>query len=251
MRLQCALCYTGKIHKNKNVVGTVEAAQSVRQFLAKVKKGSKKFREIISRTRYMGEDVTNLSIVNSFASITRTVLPPTNVIAHSLGSWNRYYLGNHIRDFLFQCRQNILKTKDRLSHFIDLDDSCFFCKNIGSRTNSRETFDHIFRTCPVIENTLLGFIARCRIVWPGENINFNEIYWYGVVHGNLCKSTHLLFDLFRYVIWTIRNKRVFITTDKVFEMVSSILLTVFVIKPGIRRAFLGAPHLSNFLQAMG
>ncbi len=150
--------------------------------------------------RYIGENVIHLRVVNSFASITGTVVPPTNVIAHSLGSWNRYYLENHIRDFLFQCRQNILKTKDRLSHYIDLDDTCFFCKNIGRRTHNRETFVHIFRSCPVIENILLGFIAWCRIVWPGEYINFNEIYWYGLVNGNLCKPTHLLFDLFRYVI---------------------------------------------------
>jgi hypothetical protein len=138
-----------------------------------------------------------------------------------------------------------------LSHYIDLDDTCFFCKNIGGRAPNRETFVHVFRSCLVVENLLLGFIARCRIVWPGENINFNEIYWYGLVNGNLYKPTHLLFDLFCFVIWTNSNKRIVFSTDKVLEVISSILLTIFDIKPGIRRAFLGVPYLANLLRAMG
>ncbi len=40
MRLQCALYYTGKIHKKE--VGADEEGQSVRQFLGRIKKGSKK-----------------------------------------------------------------------------------------------------------------------------------------------------------------------------------------------------------------
>jgi hypothetical protein len=82
-------------------------------------------------------------------------------------------------------------------------------------------------------------------------INFNEIYWYRLVNGNLCRPTHLLFDLFRYNIWTDRNKRIVFSIEKIFEAISSILLTIFEIKPGIRRAFLGVPHLANLLQAMG
>jgi hypothetical protein len=248
MKLQAALTLTKKTYLTS---GTQGEGVAVGDFLKKFKKGSKPFRKIISKARSIGDKLADLTIVKSFANITTTVIPPDNIVSHCIGYWNRHFFDGHFRDFSFQCRHNILKTKDRISHFINVSESCVFGLSCFPPQTNRETFQHLFRTCPVVDALLFGLIRKCRLVWPGDNIVFNNIYWYGNLNETLCSSSHLFFEIFRYVIWMNRNRRITPSIDLVFQEIVSLLKVVTSISPKIREIMASTNNFNFILQAIG
>jgi hypothetical protein len=248
MKLQGALTLTKKTYLTS---GTQGEGVTVWDFLKKFKKGSKPFRKIIAKARSIGDKLADLTIVKSFADITTTMIPPDNIVSHCIGYWNRHFFDGHFRDFSFQCRHNILKTKDRISHFINVSENCVFCLSCLPPQRNRETFQHLFRTCPVVDALLFGLIRKCRLVWPGENIVFNNIYWYGYLNETLCSSSHLFFEIFRYVIWMNRNRRITPSIDLVFLEIISMLKVITSISPKIREIMASTNNFNSVLQAIG
>jgi hypothetical protein len=114
----------------------------------------------------------------------------------------------------------------------------------------RETFLHLFRTCPVVSNTLLHLNVRCRLKWDINNCHFDSIYWYGDCAGNLDRNVLLFYDIFRYQIWAMKIRRT-VDTNLLNENVLAHLKSIFTVKPSIKTAFIKNNHLSNILQAMG
>jgi hypothetical protein len=133
LRLRAALLTAkGKRLNNHNEVGiTIPDPKPISEFLNTVKRGSKKFRVIIDKSVYNDINVTNSSSIKNFCEINSIVVPDSCISEHFLSSWNFSFLGNNIREYIFKCRNNILKTNDRLSHIIDnVDQTCFLCRSI-------------------------------------------------------------------------------------------------------------------------
>jgi hypothetical protein len=126
------------------------------KFLKGIKKGSKKFREVIDRSVYQSRSVLNITVVNGFSRITKTSIPTEIVIKNFISGWNCTFLDNNFREFIFKCRNNFLRTGDRLSHILNnITDTCNFCKGITPESSQRETFLHLFRECSVTSAMLL------------------------------------------------------------------------------------------------
>jgi hypothetical protein len=185
MRLQTALTYSKKI--NRFDTGNDVEGKELAVFLGKTKRGSKRFRVVIDNSRYLGDYPSKLTIVKTFARITNTTPPTPVCLKNILSAWNRSYLENHFRDFLYKLRQNTLHTKERLAHLIDTDASCFFCKCFNTPTLQKESFEHLFRGCPFTSNILLQFLRLNRIVIPLNDTSFDESYWYGTINQATCK----------------------------------------------------------------
>jgi hypothetical protein len=114
----------------------------------------------------------------------------------------------------------------------------------------RETFLHLFRSCPVTSNILLRLNIRCKLNWDISDSNFDSIYWYGDCAGNLDRNVLLFYDIFRYQIWAMKIRKT-IDTNLLIDNVLSHLKSIFTCKPSIKTAFLKNNRLSNILQAMG
>jgi hypothetical protein len=227
-------------------------AKPISEFLNSIKKGSKKFRNVIDKSVYDDIVVTDLTIVKTFCEINSVIPPPKAIVEHFLASWNCSFLENNLREFIFKCRNNLLKTNDRLSHILkNIDQNCFLCNCLPDGGNHRETFNHFFRTCPVVTNLIAQLNANLKITFPVNNFYFDQAFWFGNVCGTLDKNTLLFFDILRYHLWCCKLQRVYPRVDVLKERICSTLATIFRIKPSIKNAFRNNLILSNILQATG
>ncbi len=227
-----------------------KTGKSICTFLQSFKKGFKPFRLTINKASYLGESTERLTIVNSFANITNTAVQSAVCLPHILSSWNKTFLENHLREFIFQCRNNSLRTKDRLSH-LQLDESCNFCLNVFPNFKQRETFLHIFRKCTVTSNVLNSFLRHFNIVQlPSEN-SFDEFFWYGTINHATCKPSLLVFDIFRYCIWISKLRRNIPRNVTIQNMFCDILGGILNRKRGLFQVISGIPHIAGTLRAIG
>jgi hypothetical protein len=60
---------------------------------------------------------TSLRIVESFAEIASTLVPPEKTLNTVLSTWNNHYFSNDFREFLFKQRNNTLGVGARVAHF--------------------------------------------------------------------------------------------------------------------------------------
>jgi hypothetical protein len=148
-------------------------------FLKGIKKGSKKFREVIDRSVYQSRTVLDITTVNGFSRIVKSTIPNEIVTKNFVSGWSCSFLDNDFREFIFKCRNN-LHTGDRLSHILpNITDSCKFCIGIIPGSAHRETFLHLFRECPVTSAILLNLNIRCKLKW--ENPEPTSIVYTGTV----------------------------------------------------------------------
>ncbi len=254
LRLRAALLTAkGKWINNRNDGGnTIIVPKPISEFLNTVKRGSKKFREIIDKSVYNDINVTNSSTLKSFCEINSIVVPDSCVSEHFLSSWNFSFLDNNIREFIYKCRNNILKTNDRLSHIIDnVEQTCFLCRSITNVSQHRETFNHLFRSCPIVSTLILNISKKFKITFPNHNFCFDQAYWLGNGCGNLDKSVLLFCDLFRYHLWCCKTHKIFPRDDIMADRICGSLVTIFQVKPTIKNAFRNNLILCNVLQATG
>ncbi len=244
MRLQSALLFSKK-GNNYGTDSSIEG-KAISVFLGKIKRGSKQFRQTIDKSRYLGDCPTNLSIVKTFSQITNTRVPNVSCLNTVLSSWNKSYLENHFREFLYKFRQNILRTKDRLTHLLSIDANCSFCKCFHSPLLNKESFVHLFRRCPFTSNVLLQFLNRNRITLPDNTSTFDETYWYGLINQEVNNSTLLLFDAFRYCVWHFKVRKMVPDSGRIDRVINGLLDDIFSRKPSLLVSFMSTPHLTFF-----
>jgi hypothetical protein len=247
MRLRAALVFSNKLIKidNDNV------GKSITKFLNHAQKGSRPFRLVIDKAKNIGEKTENLTFVRTFSSITSTDIPSLEGLAHILSSWNSSFLDNNFREFIFKCRNNTLRTGDRLSHIINTDDKCFLCKHLTSSCIRRETLNHFFRECPITSHLLEGFLLKFNLVLPVDRFNFNNLFWYGTINQTTCKASLLVFHLFRYCMWNFKRRRKVPKLTDLVEMFSCIFNGIIKRRPNMFALITSPPYLTNILQATG
>jgi hypothetical protein len=125
MRLRSALLlYKGNLSSLQDGVIADEPPKTVDYFLSRIKRGSKPFRNVIDKSIYQYPPVTELPVLISFCNIVGLQVPSPVIARNFLSSWNQVFLGNDLREFIFKCRNNLLKTGDRLSHVLEnIDDT--------------------------------------------------------------------------------------------------------------------------------
>jgi hypothetical protein len=55
----------------------------------------------------------------------------------------------------------------------------------------------------------MRFNKALGVVWQGENWNFEDLYWFGNVGGVFDGNVLLIYDIFRYLLWTAKLRRIF------------------------------------------
>jgi hypothetical protein len=226
--------------------------KSVEEFLGTVKKGSKKFRTVIDKSVYSTVDVSDLTAVLTFCDINEVECPPNVILEHFFSSWNSSFLENNLREFILKCRYNLLKTNDRLSHVLtSIDQTCFLCNCLANGSNHRETFNHLFRKCPVVVNLIQRFIFKMKINITNENAEFDQLYWFGNNNGILDRNTLLVFDIFRYHLWLCKKQRIFPRVPILVDRTCATLEIIFRVKPSIKKSVQNNVILANILQVTG
>jgi hypothetical protein len=236
-------------------------AVTISDFFSRIKKGSKKFRTITEHIVSNQHDNQTLRCVNTIARLTDTTLPVGSHLDNCLKLWYYSWLSNSVRDFIFKLRNNDLSLNNRLNSYDDtVDPRCNFCRILNSDTTSRDGLNHAFYDCPTTRSLLSTLIARCEPVPDINSRIFRQLYWYGTgitdeedesYTPNSNIAGLVVFDIFRYTIWTFRCKR------KVPNVISFFREFDFSIALMLRKSrwiteIVAANNMfSNFLQARG
>jgi hypothetical protein len=139
--------YAGKPKSN----GTT---MSIKVYVCKAKKGSKRFRRVLAHSVSTVE-IENLRVVQTFFGLLSVPIPDPAIIGKLHGIWTWQFLSNRIRFFVFQFYNNSLGTKTRIAARYRnagniLDQRCTFCLKSGSLVPMREDFIHVFYDCPYV-----------------------------------------------------------------------------------------------------
>jgi len=138
-------------------------SKSMQIFIRSFKKGSKKFRTVLTHNPNRHQYRTNLRTVNTFCVLTDTQVPDPDHLGKILGLWNRSFLQNEVREFLFKEHNNCLALNNRTAHFLaTVNDKCSFCTAFQ---------DPSTRERPKLENDFLVRRRRHYRVY-GPNANF-------------------------------------------------------------------------------
>jgi hypothetical protein len=230
--------------------------ETLLSFLQRQKKGSKKIRKILDSEAINQSNPTALRIVESFATITLTAVPNENTVKNALSVWNNFYFSNDFREFLFKQRNNTLGVGARVFHFDEnTDERCTFCRILYPPTRNREDFIHLFRTCPITVGLLRNLIIKFRlqITAPGADPDpvFDNLYWYGIEEGESKLVLLIFFDLFRFVLWKFKTRRLLPRITDVGDILTNILDTILTLKPKLRAQIFNNRLIANILQALG
>ena len=130
-----------------------QRSDSVQNFCMRIRKGSKKFRKIISEPHI--SSVSN-NIKKFSEIIDLTINGENSAKLNSL--WTLNFLDNQTKTFTFKFHNNILGLNSRVSHFVrNHSPNCTFCDLTKNPSENRESFIHLFFECPTVEELLTGY----------------------------------------------------------------------------------------------
>jgi len=157
------------VDKYRKIDNNLKKKDTVKNFCMRIKRGSKKYRKIISGS--VPEIIsTNIS---RFSDIIDQVID----LEHSVrlnSQWRWNFLDNSTRTFIFKLHNNLLGINTRVAHFVrNHERTCTFCMLRQDPEDSPETLLHLFFNCQHTENIVLPFYSwllsdNNRIVSPRE-----------------------------------------------------------------------------------
>ena len=129
-------------------------AETIRECINRVKKGSKHIRKIISQKDPPSITKNVRKLADNFDLVLNS--DDSNLIN---SFWNYPYLKNSTRVFLFRLANNILGYNYMLQHFVPgITSHCTFCVLRGNGEVERETPLHLFLECPNVSTILDQFL---------------------------------------------------------------------------------------------
>ena len=158
-----------KFHKEDGYAMTLE------EFMCTFKKGSKKFRRLLSFS-LKPYNIENLTQAITYFRITDTTKSNRNRILSMYSTWSTHCLPNRLRIFILKYYNNILGLANRIAHFVpNTNTSCTFCLLTQVRPVPEESFVHIFLDCPHISRIVELFLLYILLLNLTEN-NTSQAY---------------------------------------------------------------------------
>ena len=252
MRLQATLLHSRQILKKTDETDNLSV--SITNFFAKLTKGSRQYRSIIYCGQGNRTAPENLRTVMQYSILTTIPVPDQPYLGKCLGLWNKSFLPNDVRNFLFLLRNNSLPLNNRLNAFNEnVSPFCTFCRIIDGDTATRDSFNHFFFSCPVTNNLLLQWTRELN---PAPDINshdFKQLYWYGsgTLSNDESGTVALCMDLFKYVIWKSKLRRRLPNFICVLREFSFLVETSCTLSRKVKHRLQNNNLLANFLPARG
>jgi hypothetical protein len=250
MRLRSCLLRT----RNLLTTEDLNLSKSIEEFLAIKVKGSKRFRKFLDRAEFRTENIENIRSVITFYGLIDLPVPVRDSISTSISLWAHNFLANDLRDFSFKCRANYLPLNNRRAAYDpDADPACTFCRIRDPTTSTRESFGHLFFTCPVASGLIdsllttyfnldgMNLLDKKKLVWSGElddaaNYQFILLFFW----------ESFRFTLYRYKL----RKRIpnhIMVANEVFFCIKTNLWN----KPQLRQKIISCHVLANWPRALG
>jgi hypothetical protein len=206
--------------------------RSLSQFLNSIKKGSRKFHTVLKSQSISSNNIRGSVSVATFCRNISLEKPPNKILEHMFGFWNTSFLPNELREFLFLERNNCIKVGARVIHYVaNASDKCYFCKAINPDTVNRETYEHLFKTCPITLNVLRGLMRTTGILYGLDMGGYFEKYWFGIKDNEFNFSIFLIFAIVRHVLWKFKIRKMFPSHLQFAGVFVSYLKTIQYVRP--------------------
>jgi len=213
MHLSTAAAFAKTKYANKeNSNGT---SLPLKWLLGRIKKGSKRFRTIISRVSASNSNIAELRVVQTFFGLIENPVPDKNRLQGMYGCWNWSFLGNRMRTFCFQFYNNSLSVGARLkarhaAGGLNIDDRCSFCIKSGYAVPGRETFIHLFYECPQLIPVRDLFIRTFLSDTNNERTRKMLCVAGCDIAGSASNNFFILMTsiFYNYTIWQSRHKKI-------------------------------------------
>ena len=187
------------INKYRNSLN--KRCEDFSNFMYRPEKGSRKIRMLLQ------DDHIDIKHHN-FTTYYRTLLgipDIENVTKIVLQLWKVSYISFELSQFIFNYTQNSIHTRDRLSHFKDIQDTCPLCISTNSTPRCRDSMLHAFSECNSVNKLWDYYFNRVNLVVDPANLR--QVRLVGYIGRNDLISIIINLDLFlvRYFIQKIRN----------------------------------------------
>jgi hypothetical protein len=168
----------------------------VQQFLLGIKKGTKKFRCILRKTKDSSKKIK--TPIDNYVNIAGIELTDPDLAIKLNRNWTRHYLCSEFKTFLFKLYHNVLGVNSRVHHYNpDRGPECGFCIKKLNLPAERETIKHFFWYCPTANQSIIAL--------TGELINFvpsQSNFFLGTDNmGAYNDALMLIFDLIKFILW--------------------------------------------------
>jgi hypothetical protein len=141
------------VMKYRRVDNNLKKRDSIQNFCMRIKRGSKKFRQIISGIE---PEVISTNI-SKYSDIIDHVINLEFSLRLNV-QWTFNFLDNSTRTFIFKLHNNLLGTNTRVAHFVRRQSrSCTFCTLGRENEDNDETILHLFFNCRYVEEILTQF----------------------------------------------------------------------------------------------
>jgi len=194
--------------KFRKQLALTENGLGINNFLAGKWSGSKPFRRLLTGTENISK---GMKTIRSFCEIATIDVPQRLDYKLLLGFWNSNFMPNELRVFSFQWYNNILPVAARVANryrnnpLVEIDQDCVFCKQIPYNVPGRESFAHLFFSCPTTSELKLKFAEK--YLDPGiTQMQLQQFLFLGLRYGREMEFVDTLTAmLFNFSIWKCRN----------------------------------------------
>jgi hypothetical protein len=161
----------------------INLAKPIENFLSIPTKGSKRFRKFFERNN--SENLRANRCVTTFYGLIDLPVPILKTLKTCVTLWSHNLIGNDIRDFFLKCRQNYLPLNNRRAAYdLDVNPLCTFCRIRDLGTANRESFDHLFFSCPTTRAIIDNIITNLFNVAVPNEFKLKQFIWNGVLENN-------------------------------------------------------------------
>jgi len=172
------------------------AMDSVQNFCMRTKKGSKKFRKVLSGN-IQKKISTNIA---KYADLTDTVINLERSLILNV-QWGMNFYDNSMRTFLFKLHNNLLGLNCRVANFVrGHPRTCTFCDLARVGEDNAENTKHLFFHCTVIYGILQEFFE-----WVFNNnyeIGYRDYFTgYNFENVNKNRTLDIVLNLVKKIIW--------------------------------------------------
>jgi hypothetical protein len=225
----------------------------IENFFAGIKKGSKKLR-LVSES--VAENKINLLATANVRTFFQLVGVECSAASCKIwiGAWNKNFLPNELRNFMFNCRNNTLPLNNRLNSYMkEIDPRCTFCRIKFGTEAARDGFAHCFLLCPTVKQFLTTLIVKLNLELDLDDNEFRQLYWYGYSKNTEKVDVHTLifFECFRFTVYKIRLKRTLPNYNRVEKEFSTLILKLCKVNKKFKTAMETSKLFENFLPALG
>jgi len=173
-------------------------------FCMRIKKGSKKYRKILTDG---GGDLGVSSNVQRYAELAEVIIGSEN--SKRLNAmWKKSCLNNTTRTFIFKLHNNLLGLNSRVANFVrGHPRTCTFCDLRRVPYENTENTKHLFFDCPSVEQALIEFFTWLFNSNAQITISRTE-YFVGFSYENVSKNQvlDLILVLVKKSIWDCKQR---------------------------------------------